>query len=87
MTSLCIASLVEPSKDALDGKGLTLANVQATVSFLTELSKTKQLSEKKVFECQGNELLALHVAPIIQHHWLVGDVSINTFFRVQDVLS
>jgi hypothetical protein len=53
---------------------LTEDHVEAAVSLVKELSKCSRRRNKKVYSSEGLVLTAHHVAPIITHDWLMGDV-------------
>ncbi|XP_071677942.1 uncharacterized protein [Lolium perenne] len=59
---------------------LTEDHVEVAVSLVKELSKCSRRRNKKVYSSEGLVLTAHHVAPIITHDWLMGDV-INAYVR------
>ncbi|KAM0881996.1 hypothetical protein ACQ4PT_032612 [Festuca glaucescens] len=59
---------------------LTEDHVEAAVSLVKELSKCERRCNKKVYSSEGLVLTAHHVAPMLTHDWLMGDV-INAYVR------
>ncbi|KAM0916313.1 hypothetical protein ACQ4PT_010373 [Festuca glaucescens] len=59
---------------------LTEDHVEAAVSLVKELSKCKRRRNKKVYSSEGLVLTAHHIAPMLTHDWLMGDV-INAYVR------
>ena len=55
------------------------SQVEAAVTYVEELSKSKRLYTKKIFKCQELTLSARTLLPIICHEWLMDDVSSNSF--------
>jgi hypothetical protein len=60
--------------DLLEINDLTEDHVQAAVSLVSELLKCERCRDKKLFSSEGLVLTASHLAPIIKHDWLMGNV-------------
>ncbi|XP_051190839.1 uncharacterized protein [Lolium perenne] len=77
---LFVASNFHSLDALLQVNDLTEDHVETAVSLVKELSKCSRRRNKKVYSSEGLVLTAHHVASIITHDWLMGDV-INAYVR------
>jgi hypothetical protein len=69
--------------DPTDGtNNMTVVHITAAVSLVEKVSLCDRLCKKKLFKVGELRLTAYHIAPILRHEWLTGDVCIINAFQL-----